>query len=95
MHSPDRPPQVTGVGKSSPLAGSARYKILDKIGRGGFGFVYRAFDQQLGRIVAAKLIDLEEAGDEMEDVQQEIAVMSTSHCPQLTEYYTSFVRYGW
>ena len=27
----------------------------------------------------------------MEDVQQEIAIMSTSHCPQLTEYYTSFV----
>jgi serine/threonine protein kinase len=27
----------------------------------------------------------------MEDVQQEIAVMSSSHCPQLTEYYTSFV----
>lgn len=83
------PPQKA---PAAPPAGSQRYVLLDKIGRGGFGYVYRALDRTLGRVVAAKLIDLEEAGDEMEDVQQEIAVMSTSHCPQLTEYYTSFVR---
>lgn len=31
-----------------------RYQVLDEIGRGGFGTVYRAFDPRLGREVAIK-----------------------------------------
>ena len=46
-------------------SGSDRYTLLDRIGRGGFGYVYRAKDNLTGDIVAAKLIDLEEAGNEM------------------------------
>lgn len=126
MSGPTVSPSISSArGRDSPGSGPGvnyRYELLDKIGRGGFGFVYRALDREQGRVVAAKLIDLEEAvsvpcpicpthrrvvsclaevrdgcvlqGDEMEDVQQEIQVMSSSHCPQLTEYYTSFVRYG-
>ena len=33
-----------------------RYTLLDRIGRGGFGVVYRAYDPLLGREVAAKLL---------------------------------------
>ncbi len=33
-----------------------RYKVLDEIGRGGFGRVYRAFDASVGRHVAIKLL---------------------------------------
>jgi serine/threonine-protein kinase 24/25/MST4 len=69
-----------------------RYTLLDKIGRGGFGFVYRALDNSSKRIVAAKVINLEEADDDVEDVQQEISVMSNSNCPQLTKYFASFVH---
>mmetsp|Transcript_7701 Transcript_7701/g.11428 ORF Transcript_7701/g.11428 Transcript_7701/m.11428 type:complete len:557 (-) Transcript_7701:225-1895(-) len=68
-----------------------RYSLREKIGQGGFGYVYKAVDTVTGEIVAAKLINLDEAGDELEDVQQEISVMSTSSCPQLTKYYASYL----
>jgi eukaryotic-like serine/threonine-protein kinase len=33
-----------------------RYKVIDELGRGGFGRVYRAFDPSVGRPVAIKLL---------------------------------------
>src|SRR5579863_5467302 len=33
-----------------------RYKVLEEIGRGGFGCVYRAFDASVGRQVAIKVL---------------------------------------
>lgn len=68
-----------------------RYCLREKIGQGGYGYVYKAIDTITGEIVAAKLINLDEAGDELESVQQEIAVMSTSTCNQLTKYYASYL----
>ena len=41
--------------------------------------------------MAIKIINLEDAGEEVEDVHQEISVMSQMNCPQLTRYYASYV----
>ena len=41
--------------------------------------------------MAIKIINLEDAGDEVDDVHQEISVMSQMNCPQLTRYYASYV----
>ncbi len=41
---------------------NSRYRIDKKIGRGGFGTVYRCMDLQLKRVVALKLLDLAGAG---------------------------------
>lgn len=68
-----------------------RYNLTEKIGQGGFGYVYKAVDSETGATVACKLINLDDASDELENVQQEISVMSHCDCQQLTKYFTSFL----
>ncbi len=48
---------------------AGRYEILDELGRGGTGVVYRAKDPLIGRIVATKTIRLSEEGTGMSHAQ--------------------------
>ncbi|KAL7218282.1 hypothetical protein ACSBR2_011538 [Camellia fascicularis] len=73
------------------VAGS-RFTDLELIGRGSFGDVYKAFDKDLQKLVAIKVIDLEESEDEIDDIQKEIAVLSQCRSPYITEYYGSYLQ---
>ncbi|XVE50195.1 hypothetical protein DITRI_Ditri01bG0142500 [Diplodiscus trichospermus] len=73
-------------------AAGSRFSQLELIGRGSFGDVYKAFDKELNKEVAIKVIDLEESEDEIEDIQKEISVLSQCRCPYITEYYGSYLH---
>ena len=55
-------------------------------------FFSRSIDNRSKKVIAMKIIDLEEAEDEIEDIQQEIAVLSQCDSPHVTRYYGSYLK---
>lgn len=72
------------------LAG--QYQVLEELGRGSFGVVYKGIEKATGEIVAIKHIDLESTDDDIQDIQAEISVLSTCASSHVTQYKASFLR---
>ncbi|KAK9472764.1 Pkinase-domain-containing protein [Dipodascopsis tothii] len=69
-----------------------QFTLLDELGSGSFGVVYKAVDNRTGQIVAVKQIDLESSDDDIAEIQQEITLLSGCDNDRITRYYGCFVK---
>ncbi|KAG8456927.1 hypothetical protein KFE25_003754, partial [Diacronema lutheri] len=85
---PGRPAE-RGGGAFDPRSA---YELVHPVGRGSFGEVYKGVDKRSGETVAIKLIDLEAAEDEIDDIQKEIAMISACDSDYVTRYHASYIH---
>src|SRR5215212_8873130 len=77
------------VGDDPPAAGEFRYDLIEEIGRGGMGVVYRAIQQGSQRQVAVKMILAERAATPgmMERFRAEAEAIASLEHPNILPIY--------
>jgi len=80
---------MEGVAVASGHLIASRYRIADRIGEGGMGVVYRAFDEQLRRQVAIKLLPpaLQDDADRLGRFRNEARTLSALNHPHIVTIY--------
>lgn len=65
------------------------FTVMNKLGQGSYGEVYKAMHKQSGTIVALKIITVQD-DSEFNDIMKEINVMNACDSPSIVRFYGSF-----
>src|SRR5438876_7083505 len=69
----------------------SKYLVLERLGAGGFGDVYLAEDELLGRQVAIKLLKVQDPGDQ-DDLIHEMQSLYRLEHPNIVSFYHHFIE---
>ncbi len=75
-----------------PYDPASQYTLLEILGTGSFGTVWKAISNKSHGLVAIKQIDLESSNEDIVEIQCEIAVLGACSSPHITKYYESFIK---
>ncbi|KAJ3737313.1 Pkinase-domain-containing protein [Lentinula guzmanii] len=68
------------------------YKRLETVGKGAYGSVSKGIHIPTGNVVALKIINLDTADDDVDDIQREVALLTQLRdAPNITEYYGCYM----
>jgi len=82
IRSARRRPSEVEAAAADPKNILGAYVLVREVGKGGMGRVYRAWDENVGRIVAVKVIDTEDVGDR-ERFVREAQIAGRLHHPSI------------
>ena len=69
----------------------SEFTLIERLGQGAFGIVYRGSQRSTQQTWAIKVIDLDAALEEIDSIRNEIAVLATCRHPQIVGYGGSYV----
>ncbi|KAI9344297.1 kinase-like domain-containing protein [Obelidium mucronatum] len=75
-----------------PIDPETLYNKQQLIGKGSFGQVFKGIDIKTSEPVAIKIIDLDAAEDELEDIQQEINILKQLKSDYITKLHGSYIK---
>ncbi|KAL4268252.1 Protein kinase domain-containing protein [Pleurotus pulmonarius] len=68
------------------------YRRLETVGKGAYGSVHKGIHIPTGSVVALKIINLDTADDDVEDIQREVALLAQLRdAPNVTKYFGCYM----
>ncbi|ODQ80251.1 hypothetical protein BABINDRAFT_35970 [Babjeviella inositovora NRRL Y-12698] len=68
------------------------FLLHECVGKGNFGDVYRATEKSTNRIVAVKIVDLDESDEDINILIQEVQFLSQLKSPYITGYFNTYIQ---
>ncbi len=70
------------------------YEVLEELGSGGFGIVYRVKHRLDGKVYAMKVVRASSSTKEMEKILREVQVLSSIRSDHVVRYYSAWIERG-
>ncbi|KAJ8507921.1 hypothetical protein ONZ45_g9764 [Pleurotus djamor] len=78
--------------QSSSVSVHQLYQRLETVGKGAYGSVHKGRHLATGNVVALKIINLDTADDDVEDIQREVALLTQLRdAPNVTKYFGCYM----